>query len=165
MTLRALPGAVEERPAGLGISRQDVLNIEGGRTAQRLEDSLMDEVRELDGLLGGEGGAGLAALCWVPRLEERSEEVAVAVAGHHWRTNDRRTVAIVPAAALGAVTVDALGRPHGPATIRRVVVDLVLIRGAEAELGGQAERSGQEPNSHPQTSTRCSIHGFSFLEY
>ena len=57
--------------------------------------------------------------------------------------------------------VQAVGY-DGAAAVRRFVVDLVLIRGAEAKLGGQAERSGQEPDSHPQTSTRCSAHGFTF---
>jgi hypothetical protein len=153
VTLGALPGSVEECAASLGISSQYVLDIESRRTAQRLEDALMNEVREIHDLLAGERGTRLAALCRVPRLEEWSEKVAVAITGHHFRTNDRRPVAVVSAPSLRAVAVDALGRPYRTATVCRSGVDLVLIGGADPQLGIQAERSGQDTNSKPQAST------------
>ncbi len=130
MARRALAFTFEERRPGFGIAGRDVVLGEGRRTAQRILDPLTQEVSEVHHLGIGQARARIAALHGVSLLEEGTELGAVAVSQDHKRAEQAGRG--VGAARLGAVTGDALGHPHPPATVGRLRIHNRPIRRPDA---------------------------------
>jgi hypothetical protein len=82
MAAGALALPLEIGGASLWITRQDILDVEERRAAQRVHDALAEKMRELDDLRIGQAGARLPALQRVTFLEKRTEAAAVAIVQH-----------------------------------------------------------------------------------
>ncbi len=144
MTRRALPGPVEILGSGLRVPGQHVLRLEERRAAERVIDALPQKVGKVDDLIVGQRRCRPAALHLVSALQKGPELVAISIAQDDERARQVRS--IVGAARLGAVTIDALGRPHGASPVRQRGFDKRRIRrprAHDAAAGTSASRRGR----------------------
>ena len=121
------PSPLKNACTGFRITGQDVLDLEERRPAQPVVHLLPEEVREILDLRVGEVRARASRSAAVALLQERPELAAVAIAEHEHRAHEVR--ALVAAARLRAVAVDALARPDlAPAVSGRRVHHRLVAR-------------------------------------
>ena len=119
--------AVEVRAAGLGIAGEHGQRTARVAVADDRLDSLVDEMREIDDLVGGERRLMIGA-----RLDSRPDQVPQAIAQDHSRSDQIRSA--VGPFGRAAMTVDAVLRVERPSAVRGgVVYSLTLVRPALRE--------------------------------